>query len=121
MTGMMVPERRVAFSGPKGVLVRQTLLDTGASQAALPEADAERLGIRTQYTEPVHTDGGVVSWGVGEANISLDGETWHKVDLWIVPPQDPAPPTLGWAALTRVGFNLTPPSRATTYPEVLEE
>lgn len=116
-----MPLKNVAFRGPKGIIVRQALLDTGASQAALPEADADRIGISSQYTETVHTDGGRVSWGVGEAAISVDGERWHQVPIWVIPPQDPAPPTLGWTALKSIGYRLTPPSYATTYSGLAED
>lgn len=116
MTAISTPVHRAAFRGPRGTFVREALLDTGASQAILSQNDADRLGLSVLTTEPVHTDGGIVSWDVASAAVSVDGRNWHMVPVWIAPEADSVPTTLGWATMKTLGYRLEPPSFATTYP-----
>ena len=118
MSEQDVPTTLARFAGPRGTMNLDALLDTGASSAILLAPDAEKMGIRAQGEEPVHTNNGTVVWGKAKTAVTLDGgKSWTEVPVWIAPPEDEARTTLGWPSMQALGFKLSPPHYPTAYSE----
>jgi predicted aspartyl protease len=97
----------IAIYGPKGVVERSALVDTGAKYTVVRSADAVALGLEMGSDVPVITNGGTVVWHASHAFVSAGGLQPVDVPVWIAP--DGVETALGETTMAALGYKLVRP------------
>ena len=94
------------ITGGNDKYVMPFLVDTGATDSIIPADELERLGIkRERKRNYVLADGSVVSYDVGFAFLSINGE---KVAANVIFGKEKCEPLLGVTALESAGLIVDP-------------
>lgn len=97
------PDGHYHWPGRVNGVAVEFLVDTGASSTALPQALAERAGLRGEGRITSSTAGGTVRGSVARADIELDGGIRaERLRVAVLP--DLASPLLGMDVLSQLQF-----------------
>lgn len=89
-------------------LLVEMLVDSGSRWSAIPQAEADKLGLRSKGTRPMRqADGSIVEWDYGYVEITIAGRTAPDLCFYSDRVDEPL---LGVNALQAVDLGLDPNS-----------
>jgi len=104
---LRAPDGHFRWPGRVGGVDVEFLVDTGATSTALPQALAERAGLKPEGAVRTQTAGGAARGFVARADIALEGGV-HADNLTVMVLPDLGAPLLGMDVLGRLHFSQKP-------------